>query len=308
MLKEIHLAHTQGFCAGVFSAIEIVSLALEKYATPLYVRHQIVHNTWVIQDFEKRGVIFIEDLEEVPFGATVVFSAHGSPPQVFEEAKKRHLRYIDATCPLVSKIHRQAARYSDRQIPTVLIGHRGHQEMMGTSGYVNPELLYIVETEEDVESLNLDPFFDVAFITQTTLSAHDTNHIVDRLRKRFPKLIERTKDDICYATQNRQDAVVELTRQCDIIIICGSPNSSNSNRLRETAENQGKIAYLIDTPEELRMEWLNDKEKVGISSGASVPRVVVDHVVKRIQKVYPEAQVFEGQSIEKGIYFPLPKI
>jgi len=304
---EIHLAHTQGFCAGVSSAIEIVDIALEKYGTPLYVRHEIVHNTSVIEDFKGRGVVFIEDLVDVPDGQTVIFSAHGTAPDVFEAAKKRGLHIIDATCPLVTKVHRQAKRYSDRGVDTILIGHRGHQELVGTSGYVKESLRHIVEDESDIDKLTIDPEAPVGVLTQTTLSVSDTSHLLTKLQKKFSGLLTGKKEDICYATQNRQDAVVELSGYCDLVIIIGSPNSSNSNRLQETAANQGVPSYIIDLSKSFDLALLDGKEKVGISSGASVPWFLVEELVQRIQDRHPNSKVFKKEGREKGISFPLPQ-
>tara|TARA_A100001011_G_scaffold33479_1_gene32081 strand:- start:272 stop:1246 length:975 start_codon:yes stop_codon:yes gene_type:complete len=306
MVKEVHLAHTQGFCAGVSSAIDIVEIALEKYGTPLYVRHEIVHNTSIIKDLESRGVVFVEELVDVPDDHAVVFSAHGTAPDVYAAAEKRGLHFIDATCPLVTKVHRQATRYSKRSTHTILIGHRGHQELIGTSGYVHPDLLHIVEDESDIENLDLDPELEIGVLTQTTLSVSDTSHLIQKLQKKFPKIITGNKEDICYATQNRQDAVKELTQTCDVIIICGSPTSSNSNRLKETAQNEGVESYIIDLVEEFNSEWLEGKTKVGISSGASVPSYIVNDLVKLILELNPKAVLFQKESVEKGISFPLP--
>lgn len=305
---EIHLAHTQGFCAGVSSAVEAVNRALQKYGAPLYVRHHIVHNTSVIADFEKQGVVFIEELSEVPDNGRVIFSAHGISPQVYEEAKTRGLVYIDATCPLVTKVHREATGFSKKDMQTVLIGHRGHQELIGTSGYVREGLLHIVETEDDIDSLHLDPEKPAGYLTQTTLSVSETAKIIAKLKAKYPHIQGPPKADICFATQNRQDAVITLTKQCDLVIICGSPQSSNSNRLKETAKSEGVESYIIDTPDELNMDWLLGKKKVGISSGASVPRYIVDALVAKIKEVHPQASVHEEESVEKGIFFAIPKV
>lgn len=307
-IEIIELAHTQGFCAGVDSAIEVVNLALKKYSVPLYVRHQIVHNTSVIREFESKGVIFIESLDDVPDGGVVVFSAHGTAPGVYEDAKKRGLKVIDATCPLVTKVHRQAVKFSEKKIQTVLIGHRGHQELLGTSGYVDPNLLFIIEEERDIETLNIDPSQPIGYLTQTTLSVDDTKGMVDALKRRFPQLQGPPKANICYATQNRQDAVKDMATRSDIIIICGSPNSSNSNRLRETAENMGIPSYIIDTVDELDMSWFDGHRYIGISSGASVPRFVVDAVVNQLTKIFPHVEIRQSPTIEVGIRFPIPAI
>lgn len=307
-VKEIHLAHTKGFCAGVVNAIDIVERCIVAFGIPLYVRHAIVHNTSVIQDFESRGVVFIEDLDDVPDNQPVVFSAHGTAPDVYEQAQRRGLTIIDATCPLVTKVHRQAKRYSERGVQTILIGHRGHQELIGTSGYVHKELLHIVEDFDDIHALTIPMDAEIAVITQTTLSVDDTTLLINELKKRYPRLITGGKEDICYATQNRQDAVKTLASICDYIIICGSPNSSNSNRLVETSREMGVEGCIIDFPEDLTVSNLALYEKIGISSGASVPRYIVDRLIQRIQVVYPDCTVFEPPSTEKDIQFPLPKI
>ncbi len=306
-IKEIHLAHTQGFCAGVSSAIETVERALAKFGSPIYVRHEIVHNTAVISDFEKRGVVFIDDLTEIPEEATVIFSAHGVAPAVYEEAKERNLRYIDATCPLVTKVHREAIGFSKKDIQTILIGHKGHQELIGTSGYVNPELLYVIEDEADIDALNLDESKPIGYLTQTTLSVSETSKLIEKLRAKYPDIVAPPKEDICYATQNRQDSVLDLAEDCDVIIICGSPNSSNSNRLRETAAAKGIASYIIDTVEQFDPAVLIGKERVGVSSGASVPSYIVDEVVQKIYSLYPDAEIKRKDSIEKKFTFPIPK-
>ncbi len=305
---EIYLARTQGFCAGVSFAIEIVEQALRKYGAPLYVYHEIVHNTYVVKDLRNRGVVFIENLDEAPYGQRVIFSAHGVPPPVIEKAREQHLIYIDATCPLVTKVHLEATRFSNQNCETVLIGHRGHQELIGTSGYVRPDLLHIIEDEKDIDALDIDPAMTVAYITQTTLSVDDTTKMIQKLKKKFPHLIAPPRSDLCYATQNRQDAVKELAKICDVIIICGSPKSSNSNRLRETGEKQGIPSHIIDRAKELDLSILKGKNRIGISSGASVPRVIVDELVERIQEYDPQAAVHAFENPEKNIVFALPKI
>lgn len=308
VLEEIHLAATQGFCAGVASAIEVVERALAKYGTPLYVRHHIVHNTTVIADFESQGVIFIEELNEVPENQTVIFSAHGTAPYEYVRAKERGLRIIDATCPLVSKVHREAVRFSGKGIQTILIGHRGHQELIGTSGYVKPELLFVIEDENEIDSLQIDPSLPVGFLTQTTLSVSDTKRMIDKLRKKFPEIQGPPKSDICFATQNRQNAVEKLAEICDLIVVCGSSYSSNSNRLRECAEQHGVTSYIIDTVDGFDLTWLVGKKKIGITSGASVPQKIVDAVVKRIQTVCGDVPIYQEENVEKSIKFPIPNI
>jgi 4-hydroxy-3-methylbut-2-en-1-yl diphosphate reductase len=302
---EIFLAKTQGFCAGVASAIDIVELALKNYAAPLYVYHDIVHNTSVVKDMQSRGVVFVENLNDVPRGSRVIFSAHGIVPGLIHEAEKRQLKYVDATCPLVTKVHKEAVKFSSQHIDTVLIGHVGHQELIGTSGYVNKDLLHIVENEKDVESLNIDPQKTVAYITQTTLSVDETRGIINKLKIKFPKLLAPLGSDICYATQNRQDAVKELAGFCDVIIICGSAHSSNSNRLRETAAQMGIASYIIDTAAELDFAILKNKHKVGLSSGASVPRYLVDEIIDKIKTFEPASRVHEFNNPEKNIVFPV---
>ncbi len=305
---EIFLARTQGFCAGVASAVDIVELALERYGAPLYVYHEIVHNTFVVNDFRKRGVVFVEDVNDVPEGERIIFSAHGIPPSVIEAAKARKLKYYDATCPLVTKVHKEAVKFSEHTYETVLIGHKGHQELIGTSGYVNPKLLHVIEDEDDIQSLNIDPQREVAYLTQTTLSVDETKGLIEKLKAKFPKLVAPPRADICYATQNRQDAVKELAKVCDVIIICGSPNSSNSNRLRETGANQGVPSYIIDHADELDINILKGKNKVGISSGASVPTHIVDDLVDKIKSAYPATVVHKFDNPEKNIVFKLPDL
>ncbi len=302
---EIYLAKTQGFCAGVASAIDIVELALETYGTPLYVYHDIVHNTSVVKDMKSRGVIFVENLKDVPQGSRIIFSAHGIPPGLIDEAQTRQLKYIDATCPLVTKVHKEAVKFSSQNIDTVLIGHVGHQESIGTSGYVRKDLLHTIENEKDIEALKIDPKKTVAYITQTTLSMDETRGIIEKLKIKFPKLISPSRSDICYATQNRQDAVKELASFCDVIIICGSPHSSNSNRLRETAEQMGVASFIVDTAAQLDFSILKGKHKVGLSSGASVPRYLVDEIIDKIKAYDPPSQVHGFTNTEKNIVFPV---
>jgi len=304
---EIHLAHTQGFCAGVSAAIEIVDLTIQKYGIPIYVRHEIVHNTFVVNEYKQRGVIFIDELSEVPDNSTVIFSAHGVAPTVYAEAKERGLHFIDATCPLVTKVHMEAKKYSRRHIQTILIGHRGHQELIGTEGYVDPKLCHIVEDESDVDALNLDPSQPIGVLTQTTLSITDTKKIIDKLKTRYPNLISPGQQDICYATENRQNAVVDLTRVCDVIIVCGSPTSSNSNRLCERASEEGVPSYIIDSPSEFNSDMIKSATKIGISSGASVPYYLVEEIVSKIKTIHPSATVHKEPSIEGDIWFPVPK-
>ncbi|MCK5580411.1 MAG: 4-hydroxy-3-methylbut-2-enyl diphosphate reductase [Candidatus Omnitrophica bacterium] len=305
---EIHLARTQGFCAGVATAVEIVNRALEKYGTPLCVYHEIVHNTHVVNDFRRRGVVFVEDLSDVPQGSPVIFSAHGIPPPILDEAKQRNLKIVNATCPLVSKVHNEAIKASKKKQHVILLGHKGHQEVIGTAGYVEPELLHIIERRDDIDGLDIDPGQEVSYITQTTLSVDETKDIVAKLKSRFPRLLERSRADICYATQNRQDSVKELARICDLVIICGSPNSSNSNRLRETGANEGVESFIIDKADEFDLNHLKGKEKVGVTSGASVPRFIVDELVGKICAAYPGTKVHAFPDPEKEVMFKLPEL
>lgn len=306
--KKIFLARIQGFCSGVSMAIEIVELALKKYGTPLYVYHEIVHNTFVVEEFRKQGVIFVENLNKVPEGSRIIFSAHGISPSVIEESEKRQLQYIDATCPLVKKVHREAVKFSNNHRHVILIGHKGHQEMIGTAGHVNPQLLHVVQNIDDVCQLKLPEDTPISFVTQTTLSLDDAQEIINILKTRFLDIIGPSKEDICYATQNRQDAVKELANLCDVIIICGSPNSSNSNRLRETGDRAGVPSYIIDHPDELNPAWLQDKTAIGISSGASVPSYIVENLANKIKTLFPGTNVhLLGESNEPKT-FPLPEI
>ena len=305
---DIYLAKTQGFCAGVSFAIDIVDKALKKFGAPLYVYHEIVHNTYVVNEFRGKGVIFVEDVNEVPEGSRIIFSAHGVPPSVVADAQKRKLRFVDATCPLVTKVHNEASKFSDQHYETILIGHRGHQELKGTAGYVDPDYLHIVEDEADIDKLSIDPKATVAVVTQTTLSVDETTQMIDRLKEKFPNLQAPPRSDLCYATQNRQDSVKELARMCDLIIICGSPNSSNSNRLVETGEKAGCESYIIDMVDELDFNVFKGKKRIGISSGASVPRIIVDDLIARICEHFPEAKVHSFENPEKNIVFALPEI
>jgi 4-hydroxy-3-methylbut-2-enyl diphosphate reductase len=306
---EIFLARTQGFCAGVASAVTIVEMALKQYGSPpLYVYHDIVHNTYVVDDLRRRGVVFVEDIEDVPDGSRIIFSAHGIPPEVIVKARRQRLKYLDATCPLVTKVHKEALKFSDKDYETVLIGHRGHQELIGTSGYVDPRLLHIIENGSDIDALDIDPAKEVAYLTQTTLSVDEAKRLIDRLKSKFPRLIAPPRSDICFATQNRQDAVKELAEFCDVIVICGSPNSSNSNRLRETGAKEGVPSYIIDRAGELDMTLLEKAGKIGISSGASVPEGIVEELVQRIQSVFMVTAVHRFDNPEKNIVFKLPDL
>ncbi|MFC1752145.1 4-hydroxy-3-methylbut-2-enyl diphosphate reductase [Thermoproteota archaeon] len=288
---DIYLSETQGFCTGVTRAIKLVEQAVKTYKAPVYVYHSIVHNTLVVKRFESDGVCFVESLKDAPKGATVIFSAHGVGPDIYKEAEDRGLVIIDATCPLVAKVHSKALNYSKNGVQVVLIGDKNHQEIIGISGYVNPNLLYIVKTKHDCLNLALDPNQPVTYLTQTTLSLSDTQEIIDILRDKYPNIIVPEKSDICFETQKRQEAVLKIAEICDLIIICGSPNSSNSRHLKKIAAGAGVESYLIDRAEELDSLWLTKKKAVGISSGASVPSEIVEAVVSKIQSLYPDARL-----------------
>ncbi|HEX7012195.1 MAG TPA: 4-hydroxy-3-methylbut-2-enyl diphosphate reductase [Steroidobacteraceae bacterium] len=306
---QILLANPRGFCAGVDRAIDIVERAIEMFGAPIYVRHEVVHNKYVVDRLRSLGAVFVEELHEVPDDATVIFSAHGVSRAVQDEARRRGLKVFDATCPLVTKVHMEVARYAREGREVILIGHAGHPEVEGTMGQFDPSFggrILLVETPEDVERLEVRNPERLAFVTQTTLSVDDTQRIVDALRTRFPTLTSPRKEDICYATQNRQDAVKQLAQRCDIILVVGSPSSSNSNRLREIAEKVGIPGYLVDGPEDLRREWFEGKKAVGVTAGASAPEVLVERVVARIREWGGEAPVeLVGQP--ENIVFSLPR-
>jgi 4-hydroxy-3-methylbut-2-enyl diphosphate reductase len=302
---EILLAKPRGFCAGVDRAIAIVERALDRYGAPIYVRHEIVHNKSVVDDLRAKGAVFVEELSEVPPGATVIFSAHGVSLEVQREAKERGLRVFDATCPLVTKVHVEVARMRDQGREVIMIGHEGHPEAEGTLGQ-SESGMYLVENEEDVARLQVADPEKLAYVTQTTLSIDDCARVIAALKARFPKIVGPKKDDVCYATQNRQDAVKFMAPQCDVVIVVGSPNSSNSNRLREVARNLGREAYLIDNAAELKPEWLAGKKRVGLTAGASAPEVLVHEVILRLQSL-GVARVHELEGIDEHVTFPLPK-
>jgi len=302
---EILLANPRGFCAGVDRAIAIVERALATHGAPIYVRHEIVHNKFVVEDLRGKGAVFVEELAEVPEGGTVIFSAHGVSLAVRREAEARGLRVFDATCPLVTKVHVEVAKMRDQGREVVMIGHEGHPEAEGTLGQ-SADGMYLVETEEDVARLAVRDPDRLAYVTQTTLSMDDAARIVAALRERFPAIVGPKKDDICYATQNRQDAVKFLAPQCDVVIVVGSPNSSNSNRLREVATNLGREAYLVDRADEVRPEWIAGARTIGVTAGASAPEVLVRDVVNRLQAL-GASRVRELEGIEEAVTFPLPK-
>ncbi|MCE2766762.1 MAG: 4-hydroxy-3-methylbut-2-enyl diphosphate reductase [Fimbriimonadaceae bacterium] len=282
-MERILLAAPRGFCAGVAYAIEIVNLALKVHGTPLYVRHAIVHNEWVVKDFEKKGVIFVEDVNEIPDGMPVVFSAHGVSPQVREDSVKRYLKVVDASCPLVIKVHNEAKHYASKGYFIIYIGHEGHTEAEGTMGEVDPSSVVLVETPEDAEKLSIAHYDKLAVLTQTTLSVDEVTQTLDVLKRRFPHLETPKKGDICYATTNRQLAIREIAKQSDLVLVVGSTTSSNSKRLREVAEAYGSEAHLIMSPDEIRAEWKSNYKTVGISSGASTPEILVDAIVSALQ-------------------------
>ena len=302
---DILLANPRGFCAGVDRAIEIVERALALHGAPIYVRHEVVHNKFVVDNLRAKGAVFIEDVADVPPGGILIFSAHGVSKSVRDEAEARGLTVFDATCPLVTKVHIEAARQHERGKEIIMIGHAGHPEVEGTMGQANGGM-YLVESPADVQSLAVQDENNLAFVTQTTLSMDDAETIIAALRTRFPAITGPKKDDICYATQNRQDAVKLLAKQCDVVIVVGSPNSSNSNRLREVARNMNVQAYLVDNAAEVQAEWLSGKRHVGITAGASAPEVLVQDVIARLKEL-GAASVQELQGISENVVFPLPK-
>jgi len=302
---EVLLASPRGFCAGVERAIDIVERALAIHGAPIYVRHEVVHNTFVVEDLRRKGAVFVEDLSEVPAGATLIFSAHGVSKAVRADAEARGLRVFDATCPLVTKVHVEVGKMRGDGREIIMIGHRGHPEVQGTMGQ-SPEGMYLVETVEDVARLKVNNPDRLAYVTQTTLSMDDAATVVDALRARFPAIVGPKKDDICYATQNRQDAVKFMARQCDLVIVVGSPNSSNSNRLREVAQSRGIEAYMVDDATQLRPEWIAGKRRIGVSAGASAPEVLVLEVIDRLKELGAK-RVTQLEGIEENVVFPLPK-
>ena len=306
---HIKLANPRGFCAGVDRAIEIVNRALEVFGPPIYVRHEVVHNKFVVEDLRSRGAIFVEELDQVPDDVILIFSAHGVSQAVRTEAAGRGLKVFDATCPLVTKVHIEVARYSRDGRECILIGHAGHPEVEGTMGQYdarNGGAIYLVEDEKGVASLNVMNPEKLAFVTQTTLSMDDTSRVIDALRARFPSIGGPRKDDICYATQNRQDAVKQLASECDVVLVVGSPNSSNSNRLRELAERMATPAYLIDGAEDLQKSWFDGVELIGITAGASAPEVLVRGVIQQLH-AWGATGADELAGREENITFSMPK-
>jgi 4-hydroxy-3-methylbut-2-enyl diphosphate reductase len=305
MEQEILLAQPRGFCAGVDRAIEIVERALAQFGAPIYVRHEIVHNAYVVNDLRNKGAIFIEELQDVPAGNTVVFSAHGVSRAVQKEAQERGLKIFDATCPLVTKVHVEVAKMRREGREIIMIGHEGHPEVEGTMGQVD-EGMHLVETTADVASLQVKNPDMLAYVSQTTLSVDDTAEIIAALKARFPNIAEPKKGDICYATTNRQEAVKFMAPQVDVVIVVGSPNSSNSNRLREVAEKKGATAYMVDNAAQIDPAWLNGKRRIGVTAGASAPEVLVEAVIEQL-KNYGARSVRVLDGVEENVTFPLPK-
>jgi 4-hydroxy-3-methylbut-2-enyl diphosphate reductase len=306
---KILLANPRGFCAGVDRAIEIVNVCLERFEPPIYVRHEVVHNKFVVEDLANRGAVFVEELDEVPDGAIVIFSAHGVSKAVEDEAERRDLTVFDATCPLVTKVHIEVNKFAKTGVDAVLIGHAGHPEVEGTMGRFDPQYggrIHLIEDVVDVDNLDLPADTELAFVTQTTLSMDDTAEVIDALKNKFPKIHAPRKDDICYATQNRQDAVKELAARCQVVLVVGSPNSSNSNRLRELAERLGAKAHLIDNAGEMQKDWFAGVDTVGVTAGASAPEVLIQEVLDTLQSWGGEKPE-ELSGILENVTFSLPK-
>ncbi len=313
MIKVL-LSNPRGFCAGVDRAIEIVERALTMHGAPIYVRHEVVHNRFVVEDLEKKGAVFVENLDEVPQDSILIFSAHGVSHAVRREAADRQLKVFDATCPLVTKVHVEVAKMRKDGKEIIMIGHQGHPEVEGTMGQIEGEDkgMYLVETELDVETLKVKDETNLAYVTQTTLSVDDAARIVDALKRRFPMITGPKKDDICYATQNRQDAVKKMVDQCDLVIVVGSPNSSNSNRLCEVARNANVEAYMVDRAEQLQEQWFDGKKVIGITAGASAPEILVQQVISRLKEIGAEqigddVLIEELSGVVESVVFPLPK-
>ena len=305
MNKTILLANPRGFCAGVDRAIAIVERALEKFGAPIYVRHEVVHNTYVVDDLKNKGAIFVDELVDVPRGATVIFSAHGVSQAVRAEADALGLHVFDATCPLVTKVHVEVSKMRDQGLEIVMIGHRGHPEVEGTLGQ-SPAGMYLVETPEDVAQLQVKSADKLAYVTQTTLSVDDAARVVEALKQRFPGILGPKKNDICYATQNRQDAVKALAPQCDVVLVVGSQTSSNSNRLREVADHLGVPAYMVDKADEIQPEWIAGKSRVGLTAGASAPEILVEAVISRLKQLGID-HVAHLEGVQEKVGFPMPK-
>ncbi len=311
---KVMLSNPRGFCAGVDRAIGIVERALDMHGAPIYVRHEVVHNRFVVEDLEQKGAVFVENLDEVPAESILIFSAHGVSHAVRKEADARNLKVFDATCPLVTKVHVEVAKMRREGKEIVMIGHQGHPEVEGTMGQIEGDNkgMYLVETEADVETIPVKNKDNLAYVTQTTLSVDDAARIVDALKLRFPKITGPKKDDICYATQNRQDAVKHMIKECDLVIVVGSPNSSNSNRLCEVAQNANVESYMVDRAEQLEEQWFMGKERIGITAGASAPEILVQQVIARLKQICAEqtgnkVEIEELSGVIESIVFPLPK-
>ncbi|MBE9578625.1 MULTISPECIES: 4-hydroxy-3-methylbut-2-enyl diphosphate reductase [Moraxella] len=306
---QILLANPRGFCAGVDRAIAIVNEALRRFNPPIYVRHEVVHNKFVVEDLARRGAVFVEELDEVPDGAIVIFSAHGVSKAVEDEATRRDLTVFDATCPLVTKVHIEVGKFAKGGMDAILIGHAGHPEVEGTMGRFDTSFggrIHLVEDVDDVANLDFGADKELAFVTQTTLSMDDTAQVIDALKDKFPQINAPRKDDICYATQNRQDAVKSLAKECEIVLVVGSPNSSNSNRLRELAERLGAKAYLIDNASQMDRAWFDGVDRVGVTAGASAPEVLIKEVLDTLQDWGADTPT-ELSGIEENVTFSLPK-
>lgn len=306
---QVKLANPRGFCAGVDRAIDIVNRALEVFGAPIYVRHEVVHNKFVVDDLRERGAVFVEELDEVPDDRIVIFSAHGVSQAVRREADARGLKVFDATCPLVTKVHMEVARYSAAGRECVLIGHEGHPEVEGTMGQYDHSAggeIYLVEDEGQVGSLTVRNPEKLSYVTQTTLSMDDTARVIDALRERFPQITGPRKDDICYATQNRQDAVKQMAADCDLVLVVGSPNSSNSNRLRELAERMGAEAHLLDRAEQIEANWIDGRSRIGVTAGASAPEVLVKEVIERLRELGAD-DVAEASGRPENVTFSMPR-
>ena len=307
---NINLANPRGFCAGVDRAIMIVEKALEKFGAPIYVRHEVVHNKYVIDDLKKKGAIFVEEIEEIPEGSHVIYSAHGVSKKIREKSKKFNLIPIDATCPLVLKVHNEVNKMYDENYHIIMIGHQGHPEVEGTMGQIEKNSprasIHLIENVKDVDQLNINKDAKISYVSQTTLSVDDTQQIIDYLKIKFPHIKGPNGSDICYATQNRQDAIKLMLQDHDLIIIVGSKNSSNSNRLVEIAKQNNVESFLIDNPDEIDFELLKDKKNIGISAGASAPEILIDQIITKISKTYP-AQINELKGIRENVIFKLPE-
>jgi 4-hydroxy-3-methylbut-2-en-1-yl diphosphate reductase len=306
---QIILANPRGFCAGVDRAIEIVERAIQTLGAPIYVRHEVVHNTYVVNDLKNKGAVFVEELDEVPDNATVIFSAHGVAQAIHLEAKRRALKIFDATCPLVTKVHLEVVKHARQGDDVILIGHAGHPEVEGTMGQYDRSVggnIFLIENEKDIEKLDINNPDKLAFVTQTTLSVDDTSHIIKALQIKYPKIQSPRKDDICYATQNRQDAVKKLSKICDLILVVGSRNSSNSNRLKELANNQGVDSYLIDNAQHIERKWFKNKQSIGLTAGASAPEILVNDVINYLQNEFG-AILKDDHGPKENVVFQLPK-